>query len=192
MQLTNKQRSVRVALNVVNVALAFSILCLLTLKQESAVEEIDMTYTPPKITPAEHQKTLGEKAAWCKKDKDCTILAEAGYYEARGENDIGVVSVLHTILNRVAHQSWPDSVLGVVYQNRQFSYTHDGSMRHGMNNTYQVDRMNVLAYDVLHRLVDSPVGNSTHYHSTKVNPYWVSDVSYVADVGNHKFYRGDR
>ena len=192
MQLTNKQRSVRVALNAVNVALAFSILCLLPLKQGGVVEEIDMTYTPPKILPAEHQKTLDEKVAWCKKDKDCTTLAEAAYYESRGESEIGVVSVLHTILNRVAHQSWPDTVKGVVYQSKQFSYTHDGSMKHGMNNKNQVARMSILAYDVLHGLVDSPVGGSTHYHSTKVNPYWVGDVSYVADIGNHKFYKGDR
>ena len=192
MQLTNKQRSVRVALNAVNVALAFSILCLLTIKQGGVEEEIDMTYTPPKIHPEEHQKTLDEKVAWCESDKDCTTLAEAAYYEARGESDIGVVSVLHTILNRVAHKAWPDTIKAVVYQNKQFSYTHDGSMKHGMNNKNQVARMSILAYDVLHGLVDSPVGGSTHYHSTKVNPYWVSDVSYVADVGNHKFYKGDR
>lgn len=136
--------------------------------------------------------TLKDKQEWCKKDKDCTILAEAAYYEARGESDAGVVSVLHTILNRVAHKAWPDSVQGVVYKPKHFSYTHDGSMNHGMKNKKQVARMNVLAYDVLHGLVGSPVGDSTHYHTIKVNPYWVSDVSYVADVGNHKFYRGDR
>ncbi len=136
--------------------------------------------------------TLKDKQDWCESDKDCTILAEAAYYEARGESDIGVVSVLHTILNRVEHKAWPDSVQGVVYKPKHFSYTHDGSMNHGMNNKRQVARMNVLAYDVLHGLVESPVGGSTHYHTTKVNPYWVSDVSYVANVGNHKFYKGDR
>ena len=133
-----------------------------------------------------------EKVMWCKKDKGCTTLTEAGYYESRGESDTGVVSVLHTILNRVAHKAWPNTIKEVVYQNKQFSYTWDGSLKRGMSNTYQVDRMHVLAYDVLHGLVGSPIGNSTHYHTTKVNPYWVSDVSYVANVGNHIFYKGDR
>lgn len=193
MQLTNKQRSVRVALNAVNVALAFSILCLLPIKQGSVVvEEIDMTYTPPKIPPAEHQKTLNERVAWCKKDKDCATLAEAGYYEARGENDIGVVSVLHTILNRVAHKSWPDSVQGVVYKPKHFSYTHDGSMKQGMNDKKQVERLSVLAYDVLHGLVESPLGGVTHYHTLSSNPYWVHDVEYLAHIGNHIFYKGVR
>lgn len=142
--------------------------------------------TPKKVL------TLKDKQDWCKKNKDCTILAQAAYYEARGETDIGVVSVLHTILNRVAHKAWPDTVQGVVYKPKHFSYTWDGSLKRGMNNTYQVDRMNALAYDVLHGLVESPVGGSTHYHSTKVNPYWVGDVEYIANVGSHKFYRGDR
>ena len=148
--------------------------------------------TPIKEDTASAGTTLKDKQAWCKKDKDCTTLAEAGYYESRGEADIGVVSVMHTILNRVAHKAWPDSVQGVVYKPKHFSYTHDGSMKYGMNNKKQVARMHVLAYDVLHGLVGSPIGNSTHYHTTKVNPYWVSDVSYVANVGNHIFYKGDR
>lgn len=164
---------------------------------ENEKKVVVFQYDTPKVegVPKEvltHATTLKDKQAWCKKDKDCTILAEAAYYEARGESDAGIVSVLHTILNRVAHQSWPDSVRGVIYQNKQFSYTHDGSMKQGMNNKKQVARMNVLAYDVLHGLVKSPVGNSTHYHSTNVNPYWVADMEYVADVGNHVFYRGDR
>lgn len=190
MQLTNKQRSVRVALNAVNVALAFSILCLLTLKQGSVVvEEIDMTYTPPKIPPADHHKTLDEKVSWCKKDKDCTILAEAGYYEARGENDIGVVSVLHTILNRVNKEGrWPNTIKEVVYQSKQFSYTWDGSLKKGMNDTYQVDRMLVVAYDVLHGLIGSPVGSSDHYHTVYVNPSWSKHLNYTYHVGNHIFY----
>lgn len=144
------------------------------------------------ITADTFNTTLKDKQDWCERDKDCTILSEAAYYEARGESDAGVVSVLHTILNRVAHNSWPDSVQGVVYKPKHFSYTHDGSMKQGMNDQKQFARMNVLAYDVLHGLVDSPVGNSTHYHTTKVNPYWVSDVNYIANVGNHRFYRGDR
>ena len=177
---------------------ALLILLGINMTSETDKKEVVFQFDKPKVesapkvgTPKE-VLTLKDKQNWCKKNKDCITLAEAAYYEARGESDAGVVSVLHTILNRVAHKAWPDSVQGVVYKPKHFSYTHDGSMKHGMNDKKQVARMNVLAYDVLHGLVDSPVGESTHYHSTKVNPYWVSDVEYVADVGNHKFYRGDR
>lgn len=136
------------------------------------------------------QPTLKDKQAWCSKDKDCATLAEAGYYEARGESDIGVVSVLHTILNRVNKEGrWPNTIKEVVYQNKQFSYTWDGSLKRGMNNTYQVDRMLELAYDVLNGLIDSPVGSSDHYHTVYVNPSWSKHLNYTYHVGNHIFYK---
>lgn len=143
-------------------------------------------------TPQPLAQQIEEKVMWCKKDKDCTILAEAAYYEARGESDIGIVSVLHTILNRVAHKAWPDSVQGVVYKPKHFSYTHDGSMKQGMKDKKQVERIRVLAYDVLHGLIESPLGGVTHYHTVTSNPYWVHDVEYVAHVGSHIFYKGER
>lgn len=161
-------------------------------KEVVSQAETPKVVSAPKVGAPKEALTLKDKQAWCERDKDCTILAEAAYYEARGESDTGVVSVLHTILNRVAHKAWPDTVKGVVYKPKHFSYTHDGSMKYGMNDKKQVERMNVLAYDVLQGLIESPVGDSTHYHSTKVNPYWVSDMEYIANVGNHRFYRGDR
>lgn len=133
-----------------------------------------------------------EKVMWCKQDKDCSVLLEAAYYEARGEDDRGVVSVMYTILNRVAHKAWPDSVQGVVYKPKHFSYLTDGSVQRGMKDREQVERLSVLAYDVLHGLIESPIGDVTHYHSVNVNPYWVKDVEYVAHVGGHVFYKGDR
>lgn len=144
-------------------------------------------------SPSPIAQQTAEKVMWCKKDKDCSVLVEAAYYEARGEVDMGVVSVMHTILNRVNKEGrWPNTIKEVVYQNKQFSYTWDGSLKRGMNNTYQVDRVSVLAYDVLHGEVESPVGWATHYHSINVKPYWGKDLDYVAHIGNHIFYRGDR
>lgn len=145
------------------------------------------TYAPSPIA----QQTK-EKVEWCSNNNDCTVLREASYYEARGENDMGVVSVMNTILNRVEHKSWPNSVRGVVHKYRHFSYLWDGSVDQGMRDDKQVERLSVLAFDVLHGEIESPVGGATHYHTVKVNPYWVHDVEYVAHVGNHVFYRGDR
>lgn len=145
-------------------------------------------YTPDSNIALE-QPTMRSKRLWCKSNSSCSILAEAGYYEARGEGDIGVVSVMHTILNRVNKEGrWPNTIKDVVYQNKQFSYTWDGSLKRGMNNTYQVDRMSVLAYDVLHGVIDSPVGSSDHYHTVYVNPSWSKHLNYTYHVGNHIFY----
>lgn len=167
----------------------------ISMSPETNKEEVGFQFdTPkvegvPKVGAPKDAPTLKDKQAWCKEDKQCTILSQAAYYEARGESDSGVVAVMHTILNRVNKEGrWPNTIKEVVYQNKQFSYTWDGSLKRGMNNTYQVDRMLVLAYDVLHGLIDSPVGSSDHYHTVYVNPSWSKHLNYTYHVGNHIFY----
>lgn len=123
----------------------------------------------------------------CKADRDCRVLAEVGYYEARSEPDIGVVSVMHVVLNRVNTPGrWGSTIKDVVYARKQFTYTSDGSLRQGMKEKKQVERMLEFAYDVLHGNIESPVGNATHYHATSVSPDW--GLPYVMHVGNHIFY----
>jgi hypothetical protein len=61
-----------------------------------------------------------------------TCLATAMYFEARGEPEEGQLAVGQVILNRVAHDRYPNTVCGVVYQNAnrknacQFSFACDG------------------------------------------------------------------
>ena len=165
-------------------------------KEVVSQAETPKVVSAPKVgAPKEvltHSPTLKDKQNWCNKNKDCTILSEAAYYEARGETDAGVVAVMHTILNRVNKEGrWPNTIKEVVYQNKQFSYTWDGSLKKGMNDKKQVDRMLIVAYDVLNGLIDSPVGSSDHYHTVYVNPSWSKHLNYTYHVGNHKFYRSE-
>lgn len=179
------------------IAASLMLLCFIsTIKADNTlpIETIvfnDVQQDPYSPSPIAQQTK--EKVEWCKKDKDCTILAEAAYYEARGEDSIGVVAVMYTILNRVNKENrWPNTIEGVVYQNKQFSYTHDGSLNRGMSNTKQVQRMYILAYDVMNGLIESPVGSSDHYHAAHVKPYWAKHLNYTYHVGNHIFYKGTR
>jgi len=48
------------------------------------------------------------------------------YHEARGETFEGKLAVAAVTLNRVRHKRFPDGVCEVVWQPRQFSWTHDG------------------------------------------------------------------
>lgn len=66
------------------------------------------------------------------RERQC--LAEAIYYEARGESFAGQLAVAEVVLNRVRHRAYPETVCGVVYQGServtgcQFSFTCDGSL----------------------------------------------------------------
>lgn len=124
----------------------------------------------------------------CEMSKQCAKLAEVGYFEARSESDEGVLATMFTVLNRVDHPHYPYTIHEVVHQPKQFSYIHDGSLAQGIKEPEQFRRTLSLAYALLTEDMESPIGDSTHYHTTAVNPYWASSLNHVTTIGSHKFY----
>jgi spore germination cell wall hydrolase CwlJ-like protein len=126
------------------------------------------------------------------RDLDC--LAQAVYYEARGEGTSGMQAVAQVVLNRVRHPAFPKSVCGVVYQGAalrtgcQFSFVCDGSMRRGKE-PGAWRRARDVASRALGGYVFTMVGNATHFHTTGVSPGWRNQLLRVAQVGSHVFYR---
>jgi spore germination cell wall hydrolase CwlJ-like protein len=53
-------------------------------------------------------------------DEELDLLYRIAWVEARGESDKGIRLVIHVVLNRVEHRSFPDDISGVIYQPRQF------------------------------------------------------------------------
>ncbi len=128
-----------------------------------------------------------------KKEQRC--LAEAIYFEARGESEEGQVAVAQVVLNRVKNPSYPNSICGVVYQNRhkrnrcQFSFACDG-IKDRISSPVAWKTAQRLAREVLDgkqylKMVDA----STHYHATYVNPRWAKSMAKRGQVGEHIFYK---
>lgn len=128
-------------------------------------------------------------------DEEQKCLAEAIYYEARGESVKGQVAVAQVVLNRVRNPAYPNSICKVVYQNRnmlnacQFSFACDGQ-RHRVTEIPQWR----LAKQVAKTVTDgqiwlSEVGSSTHYHANYVKPYWRGSMHRLTQIGRHIFYR---
>lgn len=133
---------------------------------------------------------IDRQIVWCSTNKECSTLAEAGYYEARNQDNDGVIAVMRVIINRVEHEKWPDSVKDVVYLRCQFSYVCDGSIDKAEYDVEQWNRMYNLAYRVL--VEDegrNRYGNATHYHTKQVKPYWSKKWERVALLGDHYFYK---
>ena len=126
------------------------------------------------------------------RDLDC--LAQAVYYEARGEGPSGMRAVAQVVLNRVRHPAFPKTVCGVVYQGAarrvgcQFSFVCDGSMRRGKE-PGAWRRARDVAAKAMAGYVMAEVGNATHFHTTGVSPRWRNTLLRVAQVGAHVFYR---
>ena len=151
------------------------------------LEGLDHTTSEEIGTPQEISVT--ENKYTCEKDKDCLALAEMGFYEARGEDDLGVAAVMTVAMNRAFHEKWPNTVGGVINYKCHFSYRCDGSMKIKIDKS-QKERMMKIAESVVNYGGIPFLKEATHYHSIKVKPYWSKNEHYdkIATIGNHVFY----
>jgi spore germination cell wall hydrolase CwlJ-like protein len=143
------------------------------------------------MTPAE-RLGLTEAKPRAKSEK---CLAEAVYFEARGEAVRGQIAVAQVVLNRTFSGYYPTTVCGVVYQNRyrhfacQFTFACDNTPD-VIREPDMWDRAKKIAKAMLDGQIWLPeVGKSTHYHAYWVRPSWVSEMKRMYKFGVHTFYR---
>ena len=103
-------------------------------------------------------------------------------------------AVAQVSLNRVKNPAYPNSICGVVYQNKswrnrcQFSFACDG----------KPDRpRDAEAYDLAGRIADyllrggarTLTHGATHFHAGAVKPGWSRVLARTTRIGSHHFYR---
>jgi len=122
-------------------------------------------------------------------------LAAGIYFEARGEIEKGQAAVAQVILNRVKAPAYPNTICGVVYQNKhwrnrcQFSFACDG-VYDRVNDKKSWKTAVRIARDVSKgKIYLDEVADSTHYHATYVNPKWGRSMKVLTRIGVHIFYR---
>ncbi|MCH2163456.1 MAG: cell wall hydrolase [Marinovum sp.] len=121
-------------------------------------------------------------------------LAEALYFEARGESVKGQAAVAEVILNRVDHPRFPGTVCGVINQGTgkryacQFTYTCDGRPE-TINEPKAWANVGKVARAMLDGAKRNLTGGATHYHTTAVRPSWARKYTHTTTVGVHRFYR---
>jgi len=142
-------------------------------------------------TPAERLGLIDGKSR--AKSEKC--LAEAVYFEARGEAVRGQIAVAQVVMNRTFSGFYPSTVCGVVYQNKhrhyacQFTFACD-NVADVVREPDMWDRARKIAKAMLDGQLWLPeVGKSTHYHAYWVHPSWVSEMKKMYKFGVHTFYR---
>lgn len=121
-------------------------------------------------------------------------LAEALYFEARGESVKGQFAVAEVIMNRVENARFPDTLCGVIRQGTgrkfacQFTYTCDGQKEtiHEPAAWEQVGKVARLMMDGAPRTLTD---GATHYHTKSVRPRWARVYPKTTSIGYHIFYR---
>ena len=130
------------------------------------------------------------RAIECEFSESCRLLAEVGYYEARGEIlDEAVAGTMFVVFNRRDNPNWGNTLHKVVYQPHQFSYTHDGSLKKGLQDKQSYDRMLLIAHYVWSGEIEDPTHGSDHYHNLAVKPHWRLKLKKTVKLGNHIYYR---
>jgi spore germination cell wall hydrolase CwlJ-like protein len=142
-------------------------------------------------TPAERLGLFDEK----ERAKSEKCLAEAVYFEARGEAVRGQIAVAQVVLNRAFSGFYPTTVCGVVYQNKhrhmacQFTFACDNNPD-VVREPDMWDRAKKIAKAMLDGQLWLPeVDKSTHYHAYWVRPSWVNEMKKMYKFGVHTFYR---
>lgn len=121
-------------------------------------------------------------------------LAEALYFEARGESIKGQFAVAEVILNRVDSTAYPDTVCGVIKQGTgrkyacQFTYTCDGHPE-TIRERRAWHQVRKVAHLMLSGAPRQLTGGATHYHTRAVSPSWARAFPRTASIGYHHFYR---
>ncbi len=142
-------------------------------------------------TPAQRLGLEGKDRAKAEK-----CLADAVYFEARGEVRKGQEAVAQVVMNRVFSGYYPHDVCGVVYQNAhrhlacQFTFACEGKDLNRIDEPDMWEQAKSIAKDTLDgKIWLAEVGHATHYHAYWVHPSWVHEMTRLFKLGVHTFYR---
>ncbi len=120
-------------------------------------------------------------------------LALSMYWEAKAEGRTGMLAVGHVVLNRVAHERFPDAPCAVVFQGGekppcQFSWYCDGkSDRPTEPNNWATAQS--LAAQLLKGEHKDNTGSALFFHGKGMKSPWRIPRTRTVTVGNHVFYR---
>ena len=148
---------------------------------------------------------IGANHAWlnyaipdvARSKKETACLANAIYFEARGEPERGRIAVAQVVINRLKNPAYPNTLCSVVYQNKhkrnrcQFSFACDG-IRDRVTDKKSWAEAESLAESILHddkNLFQADIGAATHYHATYVRPRWARSTKKKQRIGRHIFYQ---
>ncbi|MFY0597736.1 MAG: cell wall hydrolase [Cognatishimia sp.] len=129
-----------------------------------------------------------------KGDEQWACLAQALYFEARGESVRGQFAVAEVILNRVDSAKFPNTPCKVIHQGTgrkfacQFTFTCDGHPE-TIREQAAYARVGKIAKMMLDGAPRDLTDNATYYHTKAVNPRWARTFARTTTIGVHHFYR---
>lgn len=116
-------------------------------------------------------------------------LAQAVYFESRGEPLAGQLAVARVVINRAESSLFPDDYCSVVTQRAQFSFVRGGAIPQPNTASAAWQRANAIARIAHRDLWHSEADDALYFHATHVRPRWAGRMTTRARIDNHIFYR---
>tara|TARA_R110000744_G_scaffold77895_12_gene153532 strand:+ start:3643 stop:4134 length:492 start_codon:yes stop_codon:yes gene_type:complete len=121
--------------------------------------------------------------------KQITCLADNIYFESNNQSQVGQIAVANVTLNRVNSTHFPNTVCDVVWEHKQFSWTHDNKSDMP-GDAVMYNSIYNLAELVYNGIIPDITEGSTFYHADYVDPYWATSMDEkVTTIDNHIFYK---
>ena len=118
------------------------------------------------------------------------------FMEARGESSMGMQAVADVTLNRVKHPSFPDSVCGVVFQPKQFSWNSSSNKAYN-GDLRGLSEKDIAAYQSAKQIATAALSEGykpilpnwvVSFHNQGVSPSWARTMRKYGTIGNHTFF----
>jgi spore germination cell wall hydrolase CwlJ-like protein len=147
----------------------------------------------PAQQPAASANSLQELVSSIPADSELSAellcLAQAVYFEARGEELRGQLAVARVVINRATSGQFPDDYCSVVRQRGQFSFVHGGQIPSAETGSTAWRKAVAIARIAHQDLWQSAAGDALYFHAARVNPQWASNRGAVTRIDGHVFYR---
>ena len=135
------------------------------------------------------QELVGDMPAADALSPDIKCLAQAVYFEARGEALTGQLAVARVVMNRASSGLYPRDYCSVVTQRSQFSFVKNGRIPNADESSPAWLRAKAIAQIAHQDLWESEAGDALYFHASYVKPGWASRKTQLARIDTHVFYR---
>ena len=154
-------------------------------EEEIRKQEENLEYLRKKLAEEIAMSQAAANAAWRDisevsfADGDRYLLANLIYCEAGGEPYAGQLAVGSVVINRVLSSQYPDSVVGVIYQNKQFSPVGSGRLALALAENRATEKCYQAADEAMAGITN--VGNCVYFRTP------IEGLTGIS-IGGHIFY----
>lgn len=128
-----------------------------------------------------NSSSSGSNAGNNTNSNDVNLLARVIYGEARGEPYTGQVAVGAVIMNRVKHNSFPNTLASVIYQSGAFDAVADGQVNLSPDSTAKK-----AAQDAINGW-DPSYGAIYYFNPSTATNKWIWSRPMTVTIGKHRF-----